>query len=80
MELLKKYGSDEMVDRNLLANFMTGFFFGSAVEHYRKNREGILEYKKTEDNENSNRWLDSYLEILDKNIERETVLEERMPV
>ena len=80
MELLKKYGSDERVGRNLLANFMTGFFSGSAVEYYRKNKEEVLEYKKTEDNENSNHWLDSYLEILDKNIERETVLEERMPV
>lgn len=80
MELLRRYGDNGDVSRNLLANFMTGFFVGSLVEHYRKSRATVLEYKKAEPDENTNRWLDSYLEALDAAIEKETVLSGRMPV
>ena len=78
MELLARYGSDERVFKNLLSNFLTGFFMGSAVNHYKEIKENVEEYQKTEDSVNINRWLDSYLEILNTRIEKERIAEERM--
>ena len=78
MELLKRYGEDDRVGQSLLASFLTGFFSGSAVEHYTEVKGRVLEYKEGEENGNINRWLDSYLEILDERIKKEAVLEERL--
>lgn len=76
-ELLIKYGNDESVQSSLTSNFFTGGFSGSMSVHYQQKKEEILEYKKTEDNENVLRWIDLYVKFLDEDIKREKLREER---
>ena len=76
-EILVRYGQEDSVQRNLLANFHSGGFSGLASEHYQGKKDEVLRYKKTEDNENVNRWIDLYVDSLDAYIQREKLDEER---
>lgn len=76
-ELLKKYGDDESVQRNLLANFSTEAFSGPASQHHQTTKEKMLAYKESEDDENVKNWIDVYVRALDGDIKREKLREER---
>ena len=76
-KLLVKYGAEESVQRSVAANFSTGCFSGPGSIHYQKKKEQMLAYKKQEDNENVKNWIDFYIKILDKDIKREKLSEER---
>ena len=76
-ELLKKYGNDEAVQRSLLANFSTGSFSGHASQHYQTIKEKMITYKESEDDENVKKWIDFYVKVLDEDIKREKIREER---
>ncbi|MCE9651695.1 MAG: ATP-binding protein [Nitrosarchaeum sp.] len=76
-ELLIRYGQDESVKRSLLSNFSTGFFSGPASVQFENEKQELLEYKKTEDNDNVKEWIDYYVKKLDEDIERERLREER---
>ncbi|MGY5149069.1 MAG: hypothetical protein ACW9W3_03315 [Candidatus Nitrosopumilus sp. bin_68KS] len=76
-EILVKYGKDDSVRRGLLSNFLTGGFSGPGSKHFQNKKNEILEYKKTEDNENVKHWIDFYIEALDEDIKREKLSEER---
>ncbi len=76
-KILVKYGKDDKVQKNLVANFFTGGFSGSAVTYYQNKRDNVLTYKETEDNENVRNWIDFYIKSLDKNIKIEKLREER---
>lgn len=76
-EIVARYGEMESVQRELLANFSTGFISGPASEHYKNKKEMILEFKKSEDNENVKKWLDLYIKSLDFDIDHSRKFEER---
>ena len=76
-ELLIKYGTDEKVRTEILANFSTGGFSGSASAYYQSIKDKILTYKETEENVNVKSWIDFYVKVLDEDIKREKLREER---
>ena len=76
-EILVRYGGEDSVQRNLLANFHTETFSGLASEHYQGKKDKVLRYKETEYDENVKRWIDMYVDSLDADIQREKLNEER---
>ena len=74
-ELLKRYGRDDVVQEALLANFLTREASYSELQDYKKEKDRILRYKKSEDNVTVNRWLDAYVAVLDKWIEEARIRE-----
>ncbi len=76
-ELLVKYGDRENVQNNLMANFSSEGWSGPASLHYQQKRDGLLEFREKEDNENVKRWIDRFVIGLDKQIEHEKIVEER---
>ena len=76
-EVLIRYGAREDVRRNLIANFSTEGWIGPESVHYQKKKQQLLNFKKGEDNENVKRWVDEYVSILDKEIEKAKIEEER---
>lgn len=76
-EVLVRYGEREDVQRNLMANFSSEGWSGPASLHYQKKKEGLLEFREKEDNANVKRWIDHFVIGLNKQIEREKIIEER---
>ena len=76
-EILIRYGNREDVRRNLIANFSTEGWTGSASAHYQKKKEFLLKFKKKETNQNVIDWINEYVSILDEEIERAKIGEER---
>jgi len=76
-ELLVKYGKEESVQRSLAANFFTGGFSGPGSVYFQKRKDEILAYKETEDNENVLNWINFYVKLIDEDITREKLSEER---
>ena len=65
------------VRRNLMANFSTEGWAGSASLHHEMKKQQLLEFLKEEDNENVRIWVDEYVAALDEDIRRENIEEER---
>ena len=76
-KLVVKYGSREDVRRSLAANFSTEMFSGHASVHLQKKKDDLLAYKERDDDSNVKDWIDYYVGMLDKDIKREQLLEER---
>lgn len=76
-ELLVKFGNREDVQNSLIANFSSEGWTGPASQHYQQKRNGLLEFKEKEDNENVKQWIDRFANGLDKQIEHEKIIEER---
>jgi len=76
-EVLVRYGEREDVKSNLVANFSTEGWVGPESVHYRNKKDHLLEYKKAETNEKVKSWIDYYVSILDHEIERARIMEER---
>jgi hypothetical protein len=76
-EVLIRYGAREDVRSNLRANFSTESWSGPASLHYQESKSWLLNFKKDEDNENVKGWIDEYVSILNRRIEREKIDEER---
>lgn len=76
-EVLVRYGAREDVRSNFTANFMSEGWTGPTSLHYQKKKEKLLEFKKGENNENVKRWIDDYVTLLDGEIERSRIEEER---
>lgn len=76
-ELLIKYGDLESVRKNLHANFASGSWSGSASQYFMRKQETAINFRKGETNSNVLQWLDEYINILEKDIERERIREER---
>ncbi len=76
-ELLVKYGQLDGVKRNLIANFSSGSWSGSASQYFSKKLEKALDFRKTETNKQVVEWLNSYIEQLERDIQREKIDEER---
>ncbi|HET8579886.1 MAG TPA: hypothetical protein VFL31_02725, partial [Nitrospiraceae bacterium] len=76
-EVLIRYGDREDVRGSLMANFSTEGWSGPESLHYEKKKQGLLDFRKEEENERVRRWLDEYVAGLDKQIEQAKVREER---
>lgn len=76
-EVLARYGGREDVRSNFTANFLSEGWTGPESLHYQKKKEKLLEFKKGENNENLKRWIDDYVTLLDGEIERSRIEEER---
>ena len=76
-KILMEYGSEESVQRSFFANFSTGGFSGLGSIHFQKKKEQMLSYKEQENNENVKNWIDFYVKILDEDIKRKKLEEER---
>lgn len=76
-ELLIKYGDRDDVGRNLMSNFSTEGWSGPASLHYKKKKDWLLEIYSKEDNKNVKNWIEEYMKLLDKDIDRSTISEER---
>ena len=77
MEILKRYGDRDDVRRNLMANFSSEGWTGPQSVHYQNKKQWLLDFRKDEGNENVKRWIDEYVDIIDKDIERARFREER---
>jgi len=76
-EVLIKYGDREDVRSELMSNFFTGISWGSISENLLQTEGQMLRFKEQEDNENVKKWIDEYIELLDQDINRWKIEEER---
>lgn len=76
-EILVRYGEREAVRGNLIANFYSEGWSGPASIHYQLKRDGLVEFRKDETDEKVKKWLDEIIAGLNKDIEREKIVEER---
>jgi predicted solute-binding protein len=60
-----------------MANFSTESWLGSLSQHLLSKKQKLLDFKKTEDNENVIRWIDEYVSELEVRIEEAKIREER---
>ncbi len=76
-ELLMKYGDIENVKSALMMNFYTGGWTGPTSSHFIEEKKILLDYKKNETDKNIIRWIDEFIDYLDKVIEDAKIKEER---
>lgn len=76
-ELLIRYGNREDVRSNFSCNYSSEAFWGSPLEKFKKRKDCLLELKKQETDSNIITWIEEYISILDEDIEREQIREER---
>jgi len=76
-EVLVRYGSRKDVQRELRANYSTEGWTGSESLHYEGKKMTLLQFKKAETNDNVKQWLDEYISILEMDIKRARIEEER---
>jgi len=75
--MLVRYGDREEVRRGFSANYSTEGWAGSASVHFEAKMKELLRFKETETNLNVTRWIEEYIESLEKDIERARIMEER---
>lgn len=76
-EVLVRYGDRKDVKNELTANFSTEGWTGPESSHLEGKKQFLLKFKADETNKNVRRWIDEYVSIIDKEIERAHVREER---
>jgi hypothetical protein len=76
-EILVRYGDREDVRRNLMANFSSDGWSGSASDHYAGKKAWLHSIRENEKDKNVLRWIDEYVDALDKDIKRAKIDEER---
>lgn len=76
-EILVRYGNREDVRRNFSANYWSGSWSGPESLHYENMKSSLEKYKVTENNQNVLKWIDEFIESLEKDIERARNEEER---
>ena len=75
--VLVRYGEREDVRRNLRANYSTEVWQGPLSLHYKNKQQKLLRLKDGEDNGNVKRWIDEFVEELERRIEHAKIGEER---
>ena len=76
--VLERYGTREDVRTNLLTNYtFVETWTGDLSLHFEKKKRSLLRIREEENNENVKRWINEYLDKLEKEIERAKVEEER---
>jgi hypothetical protein len=77
-EILIRYGTREDVRSSLMSHFSSGdIIVGNISEYYVKRREEVLSYKDGESNANVLRWINEFIDELDRIIEIHRIGEER---
>jgi hypothetical protein len=76
-EVLIRYGAREDVRRNLMVNFSSEGWAGPRSVHLEAKKRELLEFRKGETNAKVKRWVDGYVEVLNKQIEQARIEEER---
>ena len=75
---VERYGEDEAVRRNLIANLSSESFSGDASAHYEDTRKQMKALRGQESNANVKQFVDEYIELLDKRIEHWKFVEEQV--
>ncbi len=76
-EILVRYGKRKKVRQGLISNYSTGVWVGPESLRYERKKQQLLHIKNSEDNKNVQLWIDDFVEVLDKEVERAKVEEER---
>jgi len=76
-EVLARYGDRDDVKNEMMSNFSTEGWRGPESSHLRGKKEDLLNFKQGETNRNVRRWIDEYIGIVDREIKRARVREER---
>lgn len=76
-EVLMSYGQKEEVRQALMANFSSESWMGPESSHLERKRDMLLEFKSGEVNPNVCQWIDEYILVLEKRIQRAKIAEER---
>ena len=76
-ELLVRYGERDEVRSGMRSNYLTEGWHGPGSLHYKEKQQKLLRLKEGEDNENVKRWIDEFVDGLEKAIEYEKIEEER---
>ncbi|RKU23269.1 hypothetical protein C6500_02050 [Candidatus Poribacteria bacterium] len=74
---LVRYGAQEDVRRALISNYLTGVSWGLMSSNYEVKKQNLLHIKNNENNENVKRWIDDFVDVLERDIEAAKVREER---
>jgi hypothetical protein len=61
----------------LISNFSTEGWSGPASLHYEAKKQELLAFRKDEIDQNVKRWIEEYVTILDRQVERARIEEER---
>jgi hypothetical protein len=76
-EMLVRYGDREDVRSHLFSNFMTESWSGPQSDHYLAKKQWLEEFRTHETEPNVIRWLDDFIDLLNRTIENARVREER---
>jgi hypothetical protein len=76
-EALVRYGNRKDVRGELRANYSTEGWTGPESMHYQAKKLMLLQFKDAETNDNVKQWLDEYISIVDSDIKRARIEEER---
>jgi hypothetical protein len=76
-EVLARYGDRDEVKNEMMANFSTEGWRGPESTHLSSKKEDLLKFKQGETNRNVRRWIDEYIGIMNREIKRARVREER---
>ena len=74
---LIRYGKKSTVRSALIANYLSEGWAGPASMHYSAKRDRLLSFRAGEDNEFVKRFVDELVEVLNRQIDRAAVEEER---
>ena len=76
-EFLVRYGARKDVRTSLITHYLSESWHGPPSLHFQEKQEKLLQIRATEDDENVKRWIDEFVEGLEKQIEHEKIREER---
>ena len=76
-EVLVRYGNRKDVRGELRANYSTEGWTGPESMHYQAKKLTLLQFKDAETDGNVKQWLDEYISIVDAEIKRARLEEER---
>jgi hypothetical protein len=76
-QILIRYGEMNEVQRQLIANFSSDTFSGSAAKHFEKKKQQLLQLKEVESDAKVKKWIDMYVQVLEEDVDRLKAIEER---
>ena len=75
--LLVRYGERDDVRSTLISNYLTEGWWGPASLHYKAKLQKLRRIKNSEANENVKRWINDFVDLLEKQVEEAKISEER---
>jgi len=76
-ELLVRYGNREDIRSRFTANYFTEGWVGAASEHYMTKKQQLMEFRSGENDPNVIKWIEENIAILEKDIEKAKMEEEK---